>query len=300
MDLGASTKHRKCQKKDGDPAADLSLNLHRRVEDPGFASCRGFSRRIFEIGDGCINEGINGEKDNDFYALIAPDSIFATKKLRERIGPTQMGQGSGNVGIKEVMLVTQTIAEKMGQVGREEAVGYMADVLRAQQEMVVVNTEDCSKSSKNPRTRQSLTQSQGALVEFQLVEDKDLLKIPERRSTTDLSQSQCEIGGQRCARRRSLEHILKSSCRVKIGGSRSCRAQWKKGSLWDKHYMKAILQSEETNSVHMVMIVQAVILPVQEPTQEVMPAQKDNARSEAIKKADFLISSSLQLVQSIR
>ncbi|GAB4844677.1 hypothetical protein Ancab_038079 [Ancistrocladus abbreviatus] len=147
-----------------------------------------------------------------------------------------MGQGSGNVGIKEVMFASQTIAEKIGQVGREEAVGYMADVLRAQQEMVVVNTEDCSRCSKNPRTRKSLTQSQRALVEFQPVEDKDLLKIPERRSTTDLSQSQCEIGGQRCARRRTCGGVLSSygddssssdlaSSRANSGGDASSEGQ---------------------------------------------------------------------------
>ncbi|GAB4837473.1 hypothetical protein Ancab_002333 [Ancistrocladus abbreviatus] len=131
----------------------------------------GFSRGIFEIGDGYINEGINGEKDNDFYALIAPDSISTIEKMRERIGLTQMGQGSGNIGIKQVMLVAQTSAEKIGQVGREDEVGFMADVLKAQQEMAVVNTEDCSRSLRSLRTRQRLNQSWGALVEFQPVKD---------------------------------------------------------------------------------------------------------------------------------
>ncbi|GAB4859063.1 hypothetical protein Ancab_010528 [Ancistrocladus abbreviatus] len=153
------------------------------------------SLKVSADGDGCINEDINGEK-YDFYAMVAPNSISAIEKTSERIGLTQMGRGSGNEGLKEIMMAAQTTTERMGLVGREE----------------------------------------------ESDEDNNHLKLLEKRCTTDLSRSQCAKGGQWCAKRRSLEEILKSSCRVKIGGPRSSRAPRKKGSVWDKHCTKAIPQ----------------------------------------------------------
>ncbi|GAB4853659.1 hypothetical protein Ancab_017849 [Ancistrocladus abbreviatus] len=179
-DLGAKRAQIECQEIDDNPAGDLSLNLHRRVEELGFESCKGFSQGIFEIGDGCINEDINGEKDNGFYTMEAPDSDSATEISGERIGLTQVGRGTGTQGIRKIMTATQTSSERMGLEGREEELGYLEDVLKAQQEIVVENTEKCSSPLKSPRTRRNSTQTLGALVEFQSNEDNNLLKLLER------------------------------------------------------------------------------------------------------------------------
>ncbi|GAB4834584.1 hypothetical protein Ancab_032843, partial [Ancistrocladus abbreviatus] len=218
------------------------------VEEPGSESYKGFSRGIFEIGDGRINEDINDEKDNDFYTLEAPDSYSATEKLRERIGLNHVGRGTGTKGIRKIMIVAQTYSERIGLEGWDEELGYLANVLKAQREIVVENIEECSRPSKSPRTRRNSTQAPGALVEFQSDEDTNLLKLPNRWGLTNFSWPQCEKGRQRCVRRRSLEEILKSSCRVKISGPRSSRASRKKGPVWEKNCMKAKSQNEETNS----------------------------------------------------
>ncbi|GAB4848578.1 hypothetical protein Ancab_003284 [Ancistrocladus abbreviatus] len=164
----------------------------RKVAEPGSKSCRGFCQGIFEIGDGCINEEINGEKDNGFYALEALNSVSAIEKLGERIGLTQVGRGSGTKGIRKILTTAQTSSEKMGLEGLEEGPGYVADVLKAQREMVVDNTVICNRPSKSPRTLRNLTQTRVALEELQSDEESNLLKLPKRWGSTDISWPQCE------------------------------------------------------------------------------------------------------------
>ncbi|GAB4850338.1 hypothetical protein Ancab_029639 [Ancistrocladus abbreviatus] len=120
-----------CQEVVDDLVTDLSLNLYRRDVELGSGSCRGFSRGIFEFGDDCINEDINGKKDNGFFALVALDSESRMDKLGERIGPSQVGHGIDNKGIRKSRLAAPTFSERLGVEGRNEGPGYSTEVPKA-------------------------------------------------------------------------------------------------------------------------------------------------------------------------
>ncbi|GAB4859483.1 hypothetical protein Ancab_010950 [Ancistrocladus abbreviatus] len=76
-----------------DVAADLSIYLQRGFRAVDEGASMGFSREIFELGDGCINGSINDNKQGaPSSLLVIPDSGSNQEETREQVGPLMMGR----------------------------------------------------------------------------------------------------------------------------------------------------------------------------------------------------------------
>ncbi|GAB4825955.1 hypothetical protein Ancab_008823 [Ancistrocladus abbreviatus] len=69
-------------------AADLSIPLQSGIRAADEKVGMGFSREIFELGDGCINRSINGDKQGvSNFLLVILDSGSTQEEIGEQVGP---------------------------------------------------------------------------------------------------------------------------------------------------------------------------------------------------------------------
>ncbi|GAB4829835.1 hypothetical protein Ancab_019498 [Ancistrocladus abbreviatus] len=78
----------------------------------------------------------------------------------------------------------------MGVEGQKEWPGYLAEVPKAQCETVVDNIAVSRKPSESSKTRCNSTQIRGVLEEFQLDEESNIMKLPERQGVEGSSNEE--------------------------------------------------------------------------------------------------------------
>ncbi|GAB4835633.1 hypothetical protein Ancab_000541 [Ancistrocladus abbreviatus] len=222
--------------REGDVVADISIPLQSGIRGADEEAGMGFSREIFELGDGCINGSINGDKQGVSNSLLVlPDSGSTQKEIGEQVGPILMGH----------------LLESRDHNTKQEK----AHVKQAKEHKYA-----SSDSSKSPGADCNSSQRQGQWKEAKVKERCCPQNALEHLRMPKSPQLQLAFRRNRGERKKSLQEILRSHSHGFNEGRRSQRIPRKKAITWEKlsahtvEHEEALISSMELNDSQILNI----------------------------------------------